>query len=758
MRFGISVLVRRMWKRIALLLPLLAAALASAHDKPENWLEVRSQHFTVMTNAGEKAGRRTADQFERTRSVFHVEFPHLSIDTSSPIVVLAVKDEKDFRALEPQVYLAKGQLKLGGLFLRTPDKNYVLMRVFAEGEHPYAVVYHEYTHLLLSKAAEWLPLWLNEGLAEFYENTDIHEKDVALGQPSRENLQLLRQNRLLPLGTLFTVDTSSPYYHEENKGSIFYAESWALTHYLEIKDYQEKTHRVTDYTELLMQKVDPVTAATRAFGDLKQLQSNLEGYVRQESFIYIRMSTATDVDDTAFKVQSLTEAQADAVRADFLAYNERVADARLILDRVLQEDPQNISAHETRGFLEFRAGHLDEARKWYEQAVKLDSQSYIAYYYFAAISMNAGANPGDDAQVESSLRAAIKLNPSFAPAFDRLAAFEGMRHRNLDEAHMMALTAVQLDPENVGYRVNAANVLLTMQRCKDAIAVIQNAMKFAKSPEEIVSVNNLLQAAQQCEASVSSQAYYGPYNDAQNLLKGKLDDDSAAKAESSLRAALDANPDFAPAYDGLAYLRVLRNQQLEEAEKLALHAQQLEPENIYYRLREVQVLERLGRAQDAVNVATRVLSMTKTTAEHAEALTVLTNAEQLLAHQKFEDSRKAQASAGRSRNETARTNVSRAAQSRSMPRISPSFAQVVIGTKQQFSATVEAPEDKGVIWRVFGAGCKGAACGTISPAGLYTAPLSLPSPPVVTVTAASAADPSEKDFCMVTIVPSTSSH
>jgi Tfp pilus assembly protein PilF len=598
-----------MWTRIALLLFLLAV-LASAHDKPENWLEVRSQHFTVMTNADEKAGRRTADQFERMRSVFHVAFPHLSIDTSSPIVVLAV-NEKDFRALEPQVYLAKGQLTLDGLFLRTPDKNYVLMRVDAEGEHPYAVVYHEYTHLLLSKAAEWLPLWLNEGLAEFYENTDIHEKDVALGQPSRENLQLLRQNRLLPLATLFTVDTSSPYYHEENKGSIFYAESWALTHYLKIKDYQEKTHRVTDYMELLAQKVDSVTAATRAFGDLKQLQANLEGYIGQGQFNYFKLATSTDVDNTAFKVQTLTEAQADAVRADFLAYNERVADARRLLDRVLQEDPQNISAHETMGFLEFRAGHLDEARKWYEQAVKLDSQSYIAHYYFAAISMNAGASPADDAQVESSLRAAIKLNPSFAPAFDRLAELEGMRRRNLDEAHTMALTAVQLDPGNASYRVTAANVLLTMQRCKDAIAVTQNAMKFAKSPEEIVSVNNLLQAAQQCEASVSSQAYYGPYHDAQNLLKGKLDDDSAAKAESSLRAALDANPDFAPAYDGLAYLRVLRNQQLDEAEKLALHAQQLEPGNIYYRLREVQVLERLGRAQDAVNVATRVLSMTK---------------------------------------------------------------------------------------------------------------------------------------------------
>ena len=486
-----------MWKRIALLLPLLAAALAPARDRAENWLEVRSQHFTVVTNANEKTGRRIADQFERMRSVFQVAFPHLSIDTSSPIIVLAVKDEKNFRALEPEVYLAKGQLKLGGLFLRTPDKNYVLMRVDAEGEHPYAVVYHEYTHLLLSKSAEWLPLWLNEGLAEFYENTDIHEKDVALGQTSPETLGFLRQNRLLPLATLFTVDTSSPYYHEENKGSIFYAESWALTHYLFAKDHQEKTQRLIDYSELLVQKIDPVTAATRAFGDLKQLQLSLEGYIRQGGFSYFKMSTSTEVDDTAFKVQPMSASQADVVRADFMAYNDRVADARPLLDRVLQEDPQNVTAHETMGFLEFRAGHWEEARKWYEQAVKLDSQSYIAHYYFAAISMNAGAGPGDDAEVESSLRTAIKLNPSFAPAFERLAALEGMRRRNLDEAHRMALTATQLDPGNAGYRVTGANVLIQMDRYKDAVTVLRGALRVAKSQEETVMVQNFLMHAEE---------------------------------------------------------------------------------------------------------------------------------------------------------------------------------------------------------------------------------------------------------------------
>ncbi len=142
-----------MCRKTLLLAFLLSASFSGARDKAENWIEVRSSHFIVATDSSDKQARRVADQFERMRSVFHVLFPKLNLDPSSPVVVLAVKNEKDFRGLEPEEYLAKGQLKLGGLFLRAADKNYVLMRLDAEGEHPYAVVFHEYTHLLMSKAA-----------------------------------------------------------------------------------------------------------------------------------------------------------------------------------------------------------------------------------------------------------------------------------------------------------------------------------------------------------------------------------------------------------------------------------------------------------------------------------------------------------------------------------------------------------------------------------------------------------------------------
>lgn len=501
-----------MLTRILVAALLLSATPAHARDKNENWIQITSPHFVVVTNASEKQGRRVADQFERMRSLFHGLFPKAQMDAAgAPIIVLAVKDDKDFRALEPQEYLAKGSLKLGGLFLQATDKNYVLMRLDAEGEHPYSVIYHEYTHFLLRRSAEWMPLWMNEGLAEFYQNTDIHEKDAALGKPSFDDLQWLQQNKLLPLSTLFTVDHKSPYYHEENKGSIFYAESWALTHFIMVNDFQHKGQRMLDYANLLSQKVDPVTAAAQAFGDLKKLQSDLDNYTRQGSYTYFQTKTTTEVDDSAFKAEPLSTTQSDALRADFLAYNSRMSDAQTLLDHVLQEDPKNVLAHETKGFLEFRQGHLEEAKTSYGEAVQLDSQSFLAHYYFAVMTMNAG--PGaDQQQVENSLRTAIKLNPSFDPAYDRLAVLLAMQRKNLDEARMTELKAISLEPSNVGYRVNMSNILMEMDNTQSALQVLDAANKVAKTPADIQTVSNArmnvqLYAEQQARMAEQKKAW-----------------------------------------------------------------------------------------------------------------------------------------------------------------------------------------------------------------------------------------------------------
>jgi tetratricopeptide (TPR) repeat protein len=481
-----------------ILLFFLLSAQAWARDKAPAWVEVRSPHFSVVTDAGEKQGRHIADQFERMRWVFQTLFPHSNVDPAAPITVIAVKNKQGLQALEPEAYRAKGQVNLAGLFLRNTDKNYILVRLDAQEEHPFAAVYHEYTHLELG--IDGMPLWLNEGLAEFFQNTDIRDKDVLLGQPSPDNIIYLRQHRLIPLPVLFQVDANSPYYHEEEKGSVFYAEAWALTHYLEVTDYNEHTNRIGAYLHLVKQQADPTTAAEQAFGDLKKLQATLEDYIGHARYMYFHMnSAAAPIDPTLLTVTPLTDPQADAIRADFLAYNGRGDDARTILAAVLKADPNNEQALETMGYIELRAGHHEEAKKWYGQAIALDPQSCLAQYYFGWLSL-VGGNTGDE--VENSLRAAIKLNPRFAPAYDSLAMLYGRRHEKLDEAHMLNLQAVQLAPGNVNYRLDTANILMEQERYDDSLQVLRAAAAIARSPLEVDVVERVIKQVQQQEAQI----------------------------------------------------------------------------------------------------------------------------------------------------------------------------------------------------------------------------------------------------------------
>jgi hypothetical protein len=85
-------------------------------------------------------------------------------------------------------------------------------------------------------------------------------------------------------------------------------------------------------------------------------------------------------------------------------------------------------------------------------------------------------------------------------------------------------------------------------------------------------------------------------------------------------------------------------------------------------------------------------------------------------------------------------------------KVSPNTAAVALGTTQQFAGTVTGTSNAAVTWSVSGAGCGGAACGTISSGGLYTSPASMPSPATLQVTVTSVADHTKSASASVTIV------
>jgi HYDIN/CFA65/VesB family protein len=84
--------------------------------------------------------------------------------------------------------------------------------------------------------------------------------------------------------------------------------------------------------------------------------------------------------------------------------------------------------------------------------------------------------------------------------------------------------------------------------------------------------------------------------------------------------------------------------------------------------------------------------------------------------------------------------------------LSPTSASLQVGQSQQFSATVSGTTNTAVNWLVNGSLGGNSTVGTISSAGLYTAPSSVPANPV-TVTAQSASNSTSSANAAVTITP-----
>ena len=83
--------------------------------------------------------------------------------------------------------------------------------------------------------------------------------------------------------------------------------------------------------------------------------------------------------------------------------------------------------------------------------------------------------------------------------------------------------------------------------------------------------------------------------------------------------------------------------------------------------------------------------------------------------------------------------------------VSPASASVRVSATKQFTAAVSGTANQSVAWDVNGFGGGSAILGTISAAGLYTAPASIPSPGSVTIHATSTADPSKIGSATATI-------
>lgn len=102
------------------------------------------------------------------------------MDSGKPTFVLAIKNEDSLKLFVPSYGQNSKGMHLGVFCHPSYDKNFAIIRTDVRGTGPLGnhTLYHEYTHAYFRYNFRGLPLWLDEGLAEFYGNTSMESNPV----------------------------------------------------------------------------------------------------------------------------------------------------------------------------------------------------------------------------------------------------------------------------------------------------------------------------------------------------------------------------------------------------------------------------------------------------------------------------------------------------------------------------------------------------------------------------------------------------
>ncbi len=444
----------------------------------DSWVSVRSKHLLVIGNGSEKEIRQVTARLEQFREVVSTLLAKAGSDSAIPTTVIVFKDDASYGPF-------KVSENNSGYFQPGQDVNYISLSTESRGDlDPFSTIFHEYTHLLVNDTFGKTPAWFNEGLAELYSTLSVSDDQrVVIGRPIRRHISTLQQNSLLPLRTLLEVDYKSPFYNESQKQSIFYAEAWALMHYLMMTDNGVRAPHVLEFLQLLNAHTALEPAFQKAFNtSIESFESALRGYVLQDHFRTNDLTFTRKIQPSIEMTSaSLSEAEVFAYQGDLLIHSNR-REAESYLLKAVALDPNLIQAQASLGMARYRQGRMSEALPSLERAVEANSQNALVQYYYAAAlsrpaenetTLTIGLAPETAAKARTALKKAIALRPDYHDSYNLLAYVNLVMGTDIDETIELLNGVLARSPERNDHRYMLGQLYMQKDDYKQARPLLE---------------------------------------------------------------------------------------------------------------------------------------------------------------------------------------------------------------------------------------------------------------------------------------------
>ncbi len=450
----------------------------------DRWFETAGPGFIVISD-GEANARAAAHTLEDIRALLRSAMGTAHAEPRTPVLVVAVNTERSFRELLPPFGARRGR-RLAAAYWKGPHRHNVVVRVDSSEDEVGRRLLHEYVHLLTAEQVPDAPAWLNEGLSEFWAASTGGGAYLRVGAPPPNHLKRLRAHAWIPMHELLAIERA-PDSNNQRKLDLFYAQSWALTHYLMLgrgNRGDDLPLAPSSYVEQLRKGADPVAAAEALLGTPLQLQRRLREYVRTNAFRPVQLAAEGASRQPDLTVRVLPAAESLAVRATVLLDGQRHGAARPLLEEALRLDAHQPLALETMGRLHFQENDPTEAARWFDRAILYGSAGHLVYYYRAVVWAAAGGNSktlANPSGPEHLLGRAIELNSRFAPAYARLANLYSQGGVGLEAVLPLMRRATELEPENASYWVELGSVLSRLHRSGEAREALKQGLAQSRS-------------------------------------------------------------------------------------------------------------------------------------------------------------------------------------------------------------------------------------------------------------------------------------
>ena len=449
---------------------------AFAADK---WLSIHTKNFLLVGSATESDIRRVGRTLEEFRSALAMLFPKMDQTSSVPTTILVFKNDESFKPFKP---IYKGQPSNALAFFQPgEDVNYIA--VTATLPSP-AIILHEYVHFLLRENVGTLPLWISEGLAECYSTFDLsgRQNEFTIGRAPEAHVATLNMGiQFLPMKRLLAIQDTSPEYNEESKQGAFYAQSWAMVHYLVLGADGKRRHQFAELLTGLSKGQSFEDAFGEAFQtDYGTLEEEVREYIRRRSSWTMMKVTTKDsiqVDVRAMATSTLSEAESDFYLGDLLLHLNRFADAEPYLTAALSKNANLMPAQTSLAIMRVRQRRYDDALGFLKKSVESDSKNYLVNFYYAYALERADSDasatvtnaPADKYEsIRTYAKKSMELAPRYVEAHALLARVDLSAGENLDEAEASLKKALAVAPGRDDLQLLLAQTYLRSNRNEEA--------------------------------------------------------------------------------------------------------------------------------------------------------------------------------------------------------------------------------------------------------------------------------------------------